>query len=581
MGRKILKAVILFMVTVCFVLSVPVYAQKKLLSVTHPPNNYHTNSDKIFFLGTAPKDGQVTIDGKQIDRAANGNFAPTLPLKAGENNFRVRYKDEEIQLKIIKGTVESPRASAQPEEGGEPKFQGGLSLPTSLCVGSSTAGIASNSSSAGATSSDPQAIYGAGQYLGCAVAKATGVFPGKPTSRQAPAARPTALIEKELVPTKIAALPSANANLEVAEVVVENAVTRTGPNSNYSRVTPLPRGTKATVVGRQNGDNNGKVVSFVRLDYGGWVNGTDLQITNMATAPQSIVKTVQSQSRNGHTELRFPLEAAVPIAIEQQEKALKLTLFNTSTQAESLKLTGDQLIQQVAVKTRQPSQVEYTFNFKSGQQWGYKYRYEGNNLVLTLRHPPRLNKSSSQPLSGTKIFIDPGHGGEDSGAVGPNGYTEKEATLFAAKLLGNELVAKGAQVFLSRESDKTVSLDDRRAMVDKIEPTISLSIHYNSLPDGADPNKVKGFSTYWYHAQAQGLANFLHTYVVQYGSRPRYGVTWDNLALARPAAAPSVLLELGFMSNPEEFEWVSNPEAQQQMSKVLANGITQWMMTVN
>jgi hypothetical protein len=98
MGRKILKAVILFVVTVCFVLSVPVYAQKKLLSVTHPPNNHRTTSDKIFFLGTAPKEGQVTIDGQPIDRAANGNFAPTLPLKAGENNFQIRYKDEEIQL---------------------------------------------------------------------------------------------------------------------------------------------------------------------------------------------------------------------------------------------------------------------------------------------------------------------------------------------------------------------------------------------------------------------------------------------------------------------------------------------------
>lgn len=579
MGRKILKAVILFVVTVCFVLSVPVYAQKKLLSVTHPPNDHRTTSDKIFFLGTAPQEGQVTIDGKPIDRAANGNFAPTLPLKAGENNFRIRYKDEEIQLKVTKDPILATNTKSKAEEGGgDPKGQSGLISPTSLCAGS---GVSSDASSASLVGSEPQAIYGAGQYLGCAVAKATGVAPAQPTTRQAAKPQPTALIQKDLAPTKIAAIPSTNANLEVAEVMVDKAVTRTGPNSNYSRVTPLPKGTKATVVSRQDGDNNGKIASFVRLDYGGWVNATDLKIAPSATAPQAIVKTVQSQSRNGHTELRFPLEAAVPIAIEQQEKSLKLTLFNTSTPSESLKLSGEPLIQQVAVKTLPPSQVEYTFKFKAGQQWGYKYYYDGNNLVLTLRHPPRLNKGSGQPLSGTRIFIDPGHGGEDPGAVGPNGYTEKEATLFAAKLLGNELVAKGAQVYLSRETDKTISLDDRRAMVEKIEPTISLSLHYNSLPDGTDPNKVKGFSSYWYHAQAQGLANFLHTYVVQYGNRPRYGVTWDNLALARPAAAPAVLLELGFMSNPEEFEWVSNPAAQQQMAKVLANGITQWMMTVN
>jgi N-acetylmuramoyl-L-alanine amidase len=40
-------------------------------------------------------------------------------------------------------------------------------------------------------------------------------------------------------------------------------------------------------------------------------------------------------------------------------------------------------------------------------------------------------------------------------------------------------------------------------------------------------------------------------------------------------------LELGFMSNPEEFEWITNPQAQQEMAKTLANGLTQWLMTMN
>jgi N-acetylmuramoyl-L-alanine amidase len=63
---------------------------------------------------------------------------------------------------------------------------------------------------------------------------------------------------------------------------------------------------------------------------------------------------------------------------------------------------------------------------------------------------------------------------------------------------------------------------------------------------------------------------------VQEGGRPSYGVFWNNLALARPASAPSVLLELGFMSNPEEFEWITNPSEQQRMAQAIANGITQW-----
>jgi N-acetylmuramoyl-L-alanine amidase len=507
MGRKILKATILFMVSICLVLTIPVKAQNPTKSI------------------------QAVAPGAQVSPQVITPLCTTAPVAKAY------------------GTADS---------------------------------------------AEPQAIYGAGQYLGCAVAKATGTTEQSVSRSPAPngnatpiaqvqskpaefQAQPTPIIQKSLSPINIASLPAGN--LEVAEVVVENAVTRTGPNSNYNRVTPLPKGTKATVVGRQDGDNNGKLASFVQLDYGGWVLATDLKTTNgAAAAPKAIVQSVQSQNRNGHTELRFPLATAVPISIEQQEKSLKLTLYNTTAQNKVVKLNGDPTVSRLDWKAHQPSQVEYNLAFKSRQQWGYKYRYEGNTLVLSLKHPPKLNKSSHKPLTGTKIFIDPGHGGTDSGAVGANGYTEKEATLFAAKLLGNELAAKGAQVYLSREVDKAVSLDDRRAMVESLDPTISISVHYNSLPEGRDPLKSKGFSTYWYHAQAQGLADFLHNYVVDKASRPRDGVKWDNLALARPTAAPSVLLELGFMSNPEELEWIANPTAQQQMSQVLANGITQWLL---
>ncbi len=72
----------------------------------------------------------------------------------------------------------------------------------------------------------------------------------------------------------------------------------------------------------------------------------------------------------------------------------------------------------------------------------------------------------------------------------------------------------------------------------------------------------------------------MHNYVVKKLDRPSYGVLWDNLALTRPAAAPSVLLELGFMSNPDEFEQVVNPEEQKKMAKAIAQGITEWFSSV-
>ncbi|MBD0346830.1 MAG: N-acetylmuramoyl-L-alanine amidase, partial [Coleofasciculus sp. Co-bin14] len=76
----------------------------------------------------------------------------------------------------------------------------------------------------------------------------------------------------------------------------------------------------------------------------------------------------------------------------------------------------------------------------------------------------------------------------------------------------------------------------------------------NALPDDGDAIKTKGVSTFWYHAQAHSLAVYLHNHLVKTLNRPSYGVFWNNLALTRPSGTPSVLLELGFMINPDEYE---------------------------
>jgi N-acetylmuramoyl-L-alanine amidase len=70
---------------------------------------------------------------------------------------------------------------------------------------------------------------------------------------------------------------------------------------------------------------------------------------------------------------------------------------------------------------------------------------------------------------------------------------------------------------------------------------------------------------------------FLQNYLVKKLDRPSYGVYWNNLALTRPSAAPTVLLELGFMINPVEFEWITNPQEQKKLALTLADGITEWL----
>jgi N-acetylmuramoyl-L-alanine amidase len=116
-------------------------------------------------------------------------------------------------------------------------------------------------------------------------------------------------------------------------------------------------------------------------------------------------------------------------------------------------------------------------------------------------------------------------------------------------------------------------------LIEQLEPAIALSIHYNALPDAGNAIHTAGIGTFWYNPQAHSLAMFLHNYLVETLDRPSYGVFWNNLALTRPTVAPCVLLELGFMINPEEFEWITDPEEQEDLAEAIAAGVTQWVLT--
>jgi len=150
-------------------------------------------------------------------------------------------------------------------------------------------------------------------------------------------------------------------------------------------------------------------------------------------------------------------------------------------------------------------------------------------------------------------------------------------TLKVAQLIQTELRQRGATVQMTRTGDEDLYPQDRVDLINQMEPTLALSLHYNALPDHGDALNTQGSGAFWYQPQAHGLAVFLHDYLVRYLGRPSYGIFWNNLALTRPSVAPAVLLELGFMINPQEFEWIISSKAQEQIAVTLANGLAAWL----
>ncbi|MBN3896804.1 MAG: N-acetylmuramoyl-L-alanine amidase [Nostoc sp. NOS(2021)] len=580
---------LLGLVILGFILSSSIALAQPSLIVIFPQTNYQTSAQKIFFLGTAPPDGQVLINSKPITRSKAGHFSPSFPLQLGENLFTVRYHNQELKIEVTRLTTspELPQGLAFAKDSLTPAVDIAR-LPGELICFSALAPPNANvsvnlanqtvilspqpeqaelpSNSAALTGQNqPHAQSSVGNYQGCTTG-ATAAVLGQPQFQL------TLNGQTITQPGSGKVQILSRAELPVAEITVDAGIARTGPSSDYSRLTPLPKGTRTTVTGREG--------EWLRLDYGAWINSKETRILPGAVPPQTIIRSVGYRQLPSATEIVFPLQVPIPVSVQQNEQAIALTLYNTTAQTDIIRLDDNPLISRLDWQQEAPGQVKYTFNLKKAQQWGYKLRYDGTTLVLALRHPPKIGNTRRKPLANFKIVLDPGHGGKETGASGPTGYLEKDVNLVVSKLLRDDLVKQGATVVMTREDDRELSLVERQAIISKEEPAIALSIHHNSLPDDGDAEKIKGFGAFWYQPQAQNLAMFLHNYVVKKLGRPSYGVFWDNLALTRPTAAPSVLLELGFMSNPDEFEQVVNPEVQKKTANAIAQGITEWLRSV-
>jgi N-acetylmuramoyl-L-alanine amidase len=389
---------------------------------------------------------------------------------------------------------------------------------------------------------------------------------------------------------------AANTSLPVVEVVKELGIARTGPHDDCERVTPLPRGTRARLVGRSTGpDRFKKIVPWSQLDYGAWIESSELASFASAVPIQSRLESVSTQLLPETTEISFPLSSPAPIEIQQGDRTFSLTFHNTAGAIKSLVEPAKQqnwpasqslvfnnpVVAQASWRQVTANSLKFDFQLKPRQQWGYQMRYVGNKLVLSLRQPPKLAGNIPQPLKGIRVVVDPGHGAIDSGAVGSaygRTYEEKMLNMSFSKLLQQELQNRGAIVTMTRTTDVNPSLDDRQVFINQASPAVSISIHH----DASSPGRARGASIYWYHPQSKNLAASLLGYFSKNGNRSilnNNGVIQKSFAVARPSGAPAVLLEVGFVTDPQEVTELAQPATQQRLSKVLADGITQWVIT--
>ena len=174
------------------------------------------------------------------------------------------------------------------------------------------------------------------------------------------------------------------------------------------------------------------------------------------------------------------------------------------------------------------------------------------------------------------IFVDPGHGGRDPGAVA-NGIQEKDVVLTISLLLGQTLQGMGFTVYYARTNDIEIDLEPRVAAAERVNADVFVSVHANSLD--SRNSSVNGVETFFARGSTTGreLASYVQSQIISTtGATDRNAKAAGFYVIAK-TSMPAILVETGFVTNPAEARNLSNPNYQKQMAEAIARGIDQFI----
>ncbi|RPA60791.1 hypothetical protein EF384_04305 [Aerococcus agrisoli] len=234
------------------------------------------------------------------------------------------------------------------------------------------------------------------------------------------------------------------------------------------------------------------------------------------------------------------------------------------------------------------------------KQKEFAVREENVDHLIILGGTPTISADTQTKLANTYIFLDPGHGGYESGAY-YYGVAEKDINLSVANKVRKLLTDAGYIVYQSRLNDTAVELYDRPDIANNSYQDIFVSVHHNAMP-GSSAGYVSGIETYYYeytpgeeylpkttdkyvYREAINperrdlsieLATFIHNAALEATGALDRGVRENDFVVNREAVMPSVLLELGYMSQWNEFSKLITDSYQNKLASAIAKGIDQY-----
>jgi len=390
-------------------------------------------------------------------------------------------------------------------------------------------------------------------------------------------------------------------------IVVKNDYSETLPSSTMNDVsvpyfTALPKGTVDYVTGTSSYDG----IKYYVLASGRRVYQKDVEyLAQGYNMPSNELRAVSVSKGSDETKITFTMKWKVPFNVQEKPQSfyeqtagrpysvrsftaeyIDIVFYYTPSTDTAPAINTSVIARTQWIKNSDGSSTLRLFLKKKGGFYGIKYYYNNDGtLTFSIKERP------SSSISGKVIMLDPGHGGNDPGAIGAaviGGKNVHEATINLA--IANKIKAKleslGATVIMTRSSaTQTSSLEQRAALCRANNPDVFVAIHCDASETSSS---VSGNTTYYYKSYSYPLAYYLSTSIVSayknniYASNSTMagkvdrGCKFKGFKVTRVEECPSILIEYGFVTNVTECKALANDTNQNTLAQATVNGLVNY-----
>jgi N-acetylmuramoyl-L-alanine amidase len=374
------------------------------------------------------------------------------------------------------------------------------------------------------------------------------------------------LVTTDLPEPRVAELT--NVNEDATSDTDKVAILRPTPAGTYKWF--LFPGTRVEITGMRGDSYRVKLDSDLEV----WAESREVKLLAESTTVRRhrIASNARVVATDSWSDLRIPVTERPAYQVEERRDALVLTLYATNSNVDVVNFaTNDEVIRDVTWEQATSGRVRFTVHLRRAP-FGWLALWERGTFVLRVRRAPTVD--AARPLAGRVIALDPGH--PPVGSTGPTGLYEGDAVLDVAEQLKPMLESRGATVVMTRTTRDPVALGLRAITARRENADALVSIHLNALPDGANPFRVSGTGTYFFHDHSEPLARAVQRGMVHEMGLRDLGINYDNLAVARTTWMPAILCEGAFVIVPEQEAALRDPSFQRRYALGILEGLEEY-----